>query len=705
MTTPGSTRGGRRGRGRGAPTRQSNRLQGLPPEEQPDLDAIQKAAREKRKAAREKKAAESVNVAEPAIEDQPAAEPEAPETPAISGEQGSEEGPSDVEASGDEVTTAREGSDEVSEEGADMVESPEVVDLRSESTISGQSVEEVNPEPGLSEDRVPQSPKSEGAPMSDDTLIKSEDSLKTPSDESGRADSLDGERALKYGVLRRWKDVDAGRVVPPSVEYVWPTTKPSVAVFQKAAAATGDYIKWRCSSVFPEDMWISEFHARRHGFGRIQDLSYVEIPMSTLTAPECVAVLQTMLYEAGFEFQNLLPTWSQTQASNGSSSDEPPPVQALAAETAAPTSPVNTYESRSDSTRPESGTPMSEDRNSSRTRMTDVPVPSVIGTSDDQSSGVQTSRGSSTDSSLMSVSRGAASHMPLSAGGLALIAQGDDVGGMVYGEGMGNQVIRALLPVKPEPEDINMLEEKAEVSDVKSEKQAFVHEPSQGFRQPTPEIPSSSVSSRSATHRSHRQSVKSEDLLKTPSRRLSSIASSHTKSEVRSSQRSGPAQIELNRSGPAQIELNVMRQQREWQSRMEQAQMEFLARERLDSMERDRRREQREIQMLTDRLVESENARLEAERRADDAEERRSLVSESKLRSRSVAELETLKSDLWKAESQRLESEFADRWRQREAEAEVQHEARLDFPNEDLTAANEDMEAERDKEKESSQNM
>ncbi|POM60101.1 hypothetical protein PHPALM_31080 [Phytophthora palmivora] len=222
MATPGSTRGGRRGRGRGDLTRQSKRLQGLPPEEQPDLDAIQKAAREKRKAAREKKAAESVNVPEPAIEDQPAAEPEAKEAPAVSGEQDSEEGPSEVEVSGDEVTTAREGGDEASEGGADLAESPEVVDLRSESTTSGQSVEEVKPEPGLSEDRVPQSPKSEDAPMLDDTLMKSEDSLKTPSDESGRADSLDGERALKYVCreLRRWKDMDAGRVVPPSVEYV-----------------------------------------------------------------------------------------------------------------------------------------------------------------------------------------------------------------------------------------------------------------------------------------------------------------------------------------------------------------------------------------------------------------------------------------------------------------------------------------------------
>ncbi|POM68696.1 Hypothetical protein PHPALM_15111 [Phytophthora palmivora] len=444
-------------------------------------------------------------------------------------------------------------------------------------------------------------------------------------------------------------------------------------------------------------MWISEFHVRRHGFGRIQDLSYVEIPMSTLTAPECVAVLQTMLYEAGFEFQNLLSTWFQTQASaifesqvrsvatelqsrlamelvewatvtarlqinrlsegmkqedttsregtdsvlpdkdadlqgrqlimrlrvtglrvthssNGSSSDEPPQSKRLQQRPPRPQVPstpsalstpslssLPQYESRSDITRPESGTPMSEDRNSSRTRMTDMPVPSVIGTSDDLSTGFQTSRGSSTDS-------GGVTHAAVRRG-LALISQGADVGGMLSGEGMGIQVTRTLLPVKPEPEDIDMLEEKAEVSDVKSETQAFVHEPSQG---------------------------------------------------------------------PAQIELNVMRQQQERQSRMEQAQMEFLARERLESMERDRRRVQRdlearrEIQTLTDRLLESENARLEAERRADDAEQRRSLVSESRLRSRSVAELETLKLDLWKSESQRLESEFADRWRHREAEAKAQ---------------------------------
>ncbi|KAL3659490.1 hypothetical protein V7S43_015481 [Phytophthora oleae] len=76
MASQGTTRGGRRGRGRSVATRQSKRLQGLPPDEQPDLEAVQKAAHERKKAAHQKEAAESASVAESAAEDQPAAEPE-----------------------------------------------------------------------------------------------------------------------------------------------------------------------------------------------------------------------------------------------------------------------------------------------------------------------------------------------------------------------------------------------------------------------------------------------------------------------------------------------------------------------------------------------------------------------------------------------------------------------------------------------------
>ncbi|KAK1930427.1 hypothetical protein P3T76_014098 [Phytophthora citrophthora] len=100
MTSPGTSRGGRRGRGRAVATRQSKCLQGLPPEQQPDLDAVKKTARQAKKAAREKETVESVSVAESAAEEQPAAEPEYQGTPVVSETQGSREGSSDVGASG-----------------------------------------------------------------------------------------------------------------------------------------------------------------------------------------------------------------------------------------------------------------------------------------------------------------------------------------------------------------------------------------------------------------------------------------------------------------------------------------------------------------------------------------------------------------------------------------------------------------------------
>ncbi|POM65293.1 LOW QUALITY PROTEIN: Hypothetical protein PHPALM_19018 [Phytophthora palmivora] len=302
--------------------------------------------------------------------------------------------------------------------------------------------------------------------MSDDMLIKSEDSLKTPT-------------TLKFvrREFRRWKDMDAGRVVPPSVEYVWPTTKPSnllptwsqtqaSAIFESQVRSVATELQSRLAIELVEWATVTARLTDSQKGMKQEDTTSREGIDSIL--PDKDADLQGRQLIMRLRVTGLRVTHS----SNGSSSDEPPEPKRLQQR------PPRSYESRSDSTRPESGTPMSEDRNSSRTRMTDVPVPSVIGTSDDQSSGFQTSHGSSTDSPLVSVSRGAASHMPLSAGGLTLIAQGADVGGMVSGEGMGIQVTRTLFPVKSEPEDIDMLEEEAEVSDVKSEKQAFVHEPS-----------------------------------------------------------------------------------------------------------------------------------------------------------------------------------------------------------------------------------
>ncbi|KAG1698269.1 hypothetical protein DVH05_015258 [Phytophthora capsici] len=384
MASPGTTRGGRRGRGRAVVTRQSKRLQGLPPEDQPDLDAVKMAARERKRAAREEEAAENVSVAESAVEEQPAAELESQGAPAASSDQGSQSSSSHVE--------------------------------------------------------------------------------------------------------------------------------------------------------------------------------------------------ETVVAEATPSLESSLPS-SENQSGN---------LRAPAIASS---------------------------------------IPSVIGTSrtsDEPSSGFQTSRGSSSEESTMSVGRGASSHMPFMGGSLAFVAQEAGAGTITAGNEMGIQVTRTTLPVKVEQEDADMTEAEPEIPSPVSDDHMIPRPLQLDLRRLAPIAQASEVSSQGANHEKHRRDVRSEKSQRSFSRRSSSVASSLLKSEATGSQR----------SGPAQIELNVMRQQQEWQARMEQAQMEFLAQERLASMERERHREQRhlearrQIQTLTDRLLESEKARLDAQRRAEDLEERRSRVSE-----------------------------------------------------------------------------
>ncbi|POM60909.1 hypothetical protein PHPALM_30172, partial [Phytophthora palmivora] len=115
--------------------------------------------------------------------------------------------------------------------------------------------------------------------------------------------------------VRRWEEVGPGKVTPPSVVYEWPTPKPDVNSYFAAAYATGDYFKWRLSLTNQDEAWISEFHVARWGVGTAQDLTVTTIPQSIMTARECVAILQTLFFEAGFEFVNLISGWSATRAS------------------------------------------------------------------------------------------------------------------------------------------------------------------------------------------------------------------------------------------------------------------------------------------------------------------------------------------------------------------------------------------------------
>ncbi|OWZ06211.1 hypothetical protein PHMEG_00021567 [Phytophthora megakarya] len=61
--------------------------------------------------------------------------------------------------------------------------------------------------------------------------------------------------------------------------------------------------------------WISELRVRRNMFGLALDLTGLMIPVERLSPVECVAIIQTLLAESGFEFQNVIPVWSEARIS------------------------------------------------------------------------------------------------------------------------------------------------------------------------------------------------------------------------------------------------------------------------------------------------------------------------------------------------------------------------------------------------------
>ncbi|ETP54595.1 hypothetical protein F442_00738 [Phytophthora nicotianae P10297] len=64
------------------------------------------------------------------------------------------------------------------------------------------------------------------------------------------------------------------------------------------------------------DAWISEWNLVRLSPNAVDDdLFALNVEMDTLSAVERVALLQTLFFEAGFRFRNLIPGWSQTRTS------------------------------------------------------------------------------------------------------------------------------------------------------------------------------------------------------------------------------------------------------------------------------------------------------------------------------------------------------------------------------------------------------
>ncbi|KAL3659485.1 CCR4-NOT transcription complex, subunit 3 [Phytophthora oleae] len=103
------------------------------------------------------------------------------------------------------------------------------------------------------------------------------------------------------------------RNLSPEVRYDWPQVHLDCEVFISAASMTSEYLNRRILMPAQTDAWISELQLQRRSFGMALDIQAALIPPSEFLPRECIAVLQTMLFEAGFGFVNLVPGWFRTR--------------------------------------------------------------------------------------------------------------------------------------------------------------------------------------------------------------------------------------------------------------------------------------------------------------------------------------------------------------------------------------------------------
>ncbi|KAL4129535.1 CCR4-NOT transcription complex, subunit 3 [Phytophthora ramorum] len=343
--------GGREGSERGDASRSSRRVQGLPPEEQATLDEVVRNARKanaaKRKAAQEAKesTAQEEDTSGSAVQEARQANQDGDVEVLSDGEEGSEWSGSES-GSDDENDSSSQESDEASEGDVVKVEPPaedRVSDsLQPEEEVEilddiktperAQTIKDERPLSTVQEDAVLEDVEM-SLPVRSDVPLQMElpdvVSMQPPSTamqkdyhpeaqevETGTADVQMTEAQAKAYVadqVRRWERDVSEKNVPPDVKYDWPQVRLDSESFMVASLTTSDYLRRRMSMPTQADAWIAEMQLRRRTFGMARDLTAALIPPGMFTPRDCVAVLQTILFEAGFEFVNLVPGWFRTR--------------------------------------------------------------------------------------------------------------------------------------------------------------------------------------------------------------------------------------------------------------------------------------------------------------------------------------------------------------------------------------------------------
>ncbi|OWZ12269.1 hypothetical protein PHMEG_00014602 [Phytophthora megakarya] len=332
----------------GKMSRQSRRTRGLQPEEQKPLEVIEKEARARRAVAREEKKVAGSKDART----QPDPEEEIQDAHHVTLDGIAED---DQEESAPDGSGADSNSDSSMEilgvSGPDMleqvpvggtikVESP-AVDGTSEKSQLGHDVIEVD---ALEEKTIPgETPttKLEG-PLStvkeeatsdslgDDsqsrleTSVSSSSCVQVPKEEAtsrmqiprSTQGTVDQNSVVPNLVklyvddqVRRWEQGSLEFVMSPMIEYAWLQPMPNIQAWYGTVMATSEYLASRMASGARAQTWISEWRLVRLASSMAVDFASVRVPLNELSMRECAAVLQTMFFEVGVKFRNLVPAW------------------------------------------------------------------------------------------------------------------------------------------------------------------------------------------------------------------------------------------------------------------------------------------------------------------------------------------------------------------------------------------------------------
>ncbi|RLN97265.1 hypothetical protein BBJ28_00024237 [Nothophytophthora sp. Chile5] len=120
--------------------------------------------------------------------------------------------------------------------------------------------------------------------------------------------------AVAYGDLhlKRWQETPHQLVLPVDVVYDQREQGFSMRAWVQAAFRTSAYLSEQESTSSQDNAWLRTLKARRKQLPVTSDLRAMPVSPKLLSPVACVAVLQTMLLESGFEFVNIVPVWGET---------------------------------------------------------------------------------------------------------------------------------------------------------------------------------------------------------------------------------------------------------------------------------------------------------------------------------------------------------------------------------------------------------